>query len=310
MGVAPNSPEMRQAVEANLFPAARLAVEPWERFPWHGPDTAHEHASQALTIDVFGTIKQSSHRDAILDHLAASLGLPTGGEWKVELESSDKNNWLKETPGLTSIDADLRSPRAVIFCECKFTEWDGAKCSQREPLRRKNGQSFIQCNGHYALQINPANNREAQCALTAKAIRYWDVIPQIFDYAADVDHQPCPFAGAWFQWMRNVTNAYEVAQRTGRQCTFILAYADGPGLPVSRRVKSQDWANFLSHLRPEAITCAAVSVQSIVKLASEAAPADPIWPELAAWVERKITNVCQIRRVKQMNLRKRSKSNP
>ena len=50
---------------ANLFWAARPAVEPWDEFPWHHRsdgqcDRWKPHSSQALAIDVFGTHVSSS----------------------------------------------------------------------------------------------------------------------------------------------------------------------------------------------------------------------------------------------------------
>lgn len=60
-----------QAVRENLFPASLGAIEDWEAFPWHRDRTnriqAHKaHSSQAIAIDVFGTIKMSTDRDRAL----------------------------------------------------------------------------------------------------------------------------------------------------------------------------------------------------------------------------------------------------
>lgn len=113
-----------QSIEANLFPAARPAVEPWQTFRWHSAagnvcDTYKEHSSQALAIDVLGTLKVSPDRDMILDHLAAQWGLPAGGPWEIELEWCDPANHLGEKQP-TWVDAVAISPRALIFFECKF----------------------------------------------------------------------------------------------------------------------------------------------------------------------------------------------
>lgn len=202
MGPIPNTPELRSAVAANLFPAALPAVEPWDKFPWHGPDTAQTNSSQALAIDVFGALKLSPERDVVLAHLAAEWGLPAEGPWEIRLEWSDYPlNRVKES-ALTAVDVVLSSPHVLIFVECKFTETGGAKCSQRKPIAKGAHRGIVQCNGNYALQTNLANGLTARCALTAKAIRYWEVIPEVFDLSAEIDHSPCPFAGPWFQWMR------------------------------------------------------------------------------------------------------------
>jgi len=77
--------ELRQKVAANLFPTAHAAIN-WDRFPWHsdgagGTDAWQPNSSQALAIDVFGTLKLAPERHAILDEIAASIGLPVGGSW-------------------------------------------------------------------------------------------------------------------------------------------------------------------------------------------------------------------------------------
>jgi hypothetical protein len=69
----------RLRLERNIFHAAHQACEPWDQFLWHTSrgaiDTHVPHASQALAIDVFGTIKMSPARDEILDALAQTVGL-------------------------------------------------------------------------------------------------------------------------------------------------------------------------------------------------------------------------------------------
>lgn len=296
------SAAQRQTIANNIFWAAHPALEPWESFHWHPPstggasDTYKEHSSQALAIDVFGTIKMSAARDAILAAVARQLDLPTGGPWTVDLEWSDAQNYLKERQP-TWVDAVAQSPQALIFFECKFTEFDGGGCSQRLPIRTGSRRGVVQCNGSYAPQLNPANQLEAYCALSAKGIRYWDIIPAIFGLRNDLDHSPCPFAGPWFQWMRNLTVCYEAARQTGRQAAFVVAYADGPTLPMAARVKSADWARFRRTLRPGVITLRAMSTQSIVALAQAAAPEDAVMAELVAWVTNKIDGVCRARQV-------------
>lgn len=141
----------RRSIEANLFPAALAAVEPWERFRWHGAsgdgcDTYKEKSSQALSIDVFGTLQQSAERDVVLDQLAAGLGLPMGGPWDLKLEWRDPHNLLKEKQR-TWVDAVARSPRSLIFFECKFCETDGGGCGQTQPILAGRRKGFKQCNG-------------------------------------------------------------------------------------------------------------------------------------------------------------------
>jgi hypothetical protein len=298
------SAQRRQTVEANLFPFARTAVEPWESFRWHGSggemcDTWKEHSSQALAIDLFGTLKLSATRDQVLDVLAADLGLPAGGPWQVELEWHDDTNVLREKQP-TWVDATARSPHCLIFFECKFCETNGGTCSQTRPLASGRRKGTVQCNGHYAWQVNPANGREARCALSAKGIRYWEEITRVFDYDANSSYAPCPFAGPWFQWMRNITCCTAVAREAGLKPAFVVAYAAGPGLAMQERIRQPDWQRFIGRLHSSAITFRTLSVQQIVGLARQAAAADCVWSALEVWVMTKIANVCG-RRMQQPN---------
>lgn len=98
-----------QAVRQNLFPASRGAIEGWEEFPWHRDRTnrvhAHKaHSSQAIAIDVFGTIKMSADRDRIFDAIASTIGVAPGGPWAITLEWTDSARLLGE-PRPTQVDA-------------------------------------------------------------------------------------------------------------------------------------------------------------------------------------------------------------
>lgn len=293
------SAERWQTIQANLFPAARPAVEPWQTFRWHGAagntcDTYKEHSSQALAIDVLGTLRVSPDRDRILDQLASQLGLPVGGPWEVQLEWHDPDNLLKEKQP-TWVDAVAMSPQALIFFECKFCEADGGVCSQTQPLRTGKHRGLVQCNGAYTPQINPANGRRAACALTAKGIHYWDLIPEVFSIPSDLGYLRCPFAGPWFQWMRNLTVCLAAARHSNRQPAFVLVYADGPTLPVAERLKSDEWLRFTCQLRPNVIALQALSFQRLGNLAQAACPSDPLWADLSGWIRRKIGDVCRAR---------------
>ncbi len=285
----------RATILRNIFPAAHAALEPWEAFRWHGgpgerSDTYKTHSSQALAVDVFGTLQQAAGRDRALAAVARAAGVPTAGPWTVALEWHDPGNALREKQP-TWVDAVARSPHSLIFFECKFTEHDGGRCTQTQANPR--GQR--PCTGRYMWQTNPANGREARCALTGKGIRYWEEIPRVFDYDAEASYFECPFAGAWFQWMRNLTVCAAAARREGLRPALVLAYADGPGLPMAARVRGAEWARLLSRLQPGVIGLHALSLQTLVGLARAANPAEPVWDELAAWVQRKIDEVCAAR---------------
>ena len=97
----------KQAIADNIFHAARPAIRDWEAFPWHLDskgecDTWKRHSSQALAIDLFGTLRAAADktRNLILNRFASHIGAPTGGSWSVEPEWLDRKNRLREKEGL------------------------------------------------------------------------------------------------------------------------------------------------------------------------------------------------------------------
>ena len=282
----------RTRLEHNIFPAAHQACEPWEAFPWHvgrdgAIDTHVEHSSQALAIDVFGTIKTSPDRDTILDAIAQTIGLPTGGPWAITLEWVVRRSLLNE-PSPTQVDVYAESPRSVILFECKFTEQDGGACSQT--VKRNDS---IPCNGKYVQQFNHRNDMTSRCALSGKGIQYWDIIPKVFHLDAEADYQPCPFAGPAYQWMRNLVVAYKVARQKNKQPAVILVYADSPDLPMPKKIKSQAWTEFTQTVRQDQVPLHVRSYQEMLALAQEASRhgsgEQGVWKELNEWVNRKIS---------------------
>jgi hypothetical protein len=262
-------------------------------------DTNKEHSSQALAIDVFGTLKavRQQDRDAVLGRLADRLGLPAAGPWCVDLEWTDTLNHMCEKRSKTQIDAVARSPECLVFFECKFTEEDGGRCSQTKARSSGANKGLAQCNGNHEMQTNPINNSTARCALSSKGIRYWEIIPEVLDYRSEADYRPCPFAGPWFQWMRNLTCCKLIADKLGLTPAVVLTYAEGPGLPMAEKItgkRSADWTTFTSHLRAGAPSFQPISFQQFVSLAMEAvvdgAGNVRVWQELEQWVMRKIAN--------------------
>jgi hypothetical protein len=276
----------RTRLEHNIFPAAHQACELWEKFPWH--NGAHvAHSSQALAIDVFGTIKTSASRDTILDALAQTIGLPTGGPWTITLEWVARPTLLNE-PRPTQVDVYAESPRSVILFECKFTEQDGGACSQTV---KRNGS--IPCNGNYVQQINHRNDMTERCALSGKGIKYWDIIPKVFHLDAKTDYQPCPFAGPAYQWMRNLVVAYKVARQKNKQSAVIIVYADHPDLSMAQKIRSNEWTQFSRTVKQAQVSLHVRSYQEILRLAQETtrqgSGEQTVWKELDEWVNRKIS---------------------
>jgi hypothetical protein len=301
--------ELRGRIENNLFPAARPAIEEWDEFRWHlygkNCDSDKKHSSQALAIDVFGTIKMATpaERAAIFGQLCVRLRLPTGGDWQVDLEWEDEENRLKERRK-SQIDAIAKADSAWILFECKFGEVDGGACSQTRPVRR-GARSVKQCDGNYKLQINPLKKEagEHRCALTAKGVRYWDSIPRVFKLESGRDYIPCPFDSPRYQWMRNLVLAEEIRRAKRVQTGFVILYADHPNLPFSRRLSGsdgqlhKDWNRFISSLRAEAPPLLTISyaelLTMVVQLLGEK---DKKWSDLQSWVTAKIRDVGDYRR--------------
>jgi len=279
------------AIKANLFPRSHAAISNWEKFPWHRDrsgviQTNKIESSQALAIDVFGTIQVSDEKDRILAALARRCGVPDEGPWIVKLEWVDPANFLGE-PTPTHVDAVAFGKSAILLTECKFTEAGGA-CSQPNPILKGPHRGLRQCNGDYALQTNPINGKTGRCALTGKGVRYWEMIPEIFGLAPETDYSPCPFRGENYQWMRNVLLAHRLATARKVSGAVLAVFADGESFVTSRKAHSGalgfQAASGKKFIFP-------ISYQSIISLARLTSDHPKEWVDLEKWIERKITTV-------------------
>jgi hypothetical protein len=277
-----------ERIMANIFPSAWGVLWELDSDKWHRSggeiDAYRRHSSQALAIDYFGTLKTSKDRNLVLNSLALRLGLPSSDCWEVELEWLDEENLLNESRR-TQVDAVAFCDKSVLFFECKFKEPDGGTCSQVKPPRR--GQE-APCDGYYRLQVNPRNGVESRCSLTGKGIRYWEVIPDIFKLDSTVDHEPCPFGGSNYQWMRNLVACTVVARKMGLTPYFVLVYADGTGLPISEKIKSDNLSDFRALLRREDLfTC--LSYQDLLTMSvGSVSDERQKFQELSDWINKKI----------------------
>jgi Restriction Endonuclease associating with ARP len=301
----------RTRIEHNIFPHAHQACEPWDTFPWHAGrggaiDTHVTHSSQALAIDVFGTIKTASDCDAILDALATNLGVPAGSPWEITLEWRARASLLNE-PRPTQVDVYAENPHSVMLFECKFTEQDGGACSQTV---RRNGS--VPCNGNYAQQATREIDMTSRCALSEKDIQYWEIIPKVFHLDAETDYEPCPFAGPAYQWMRNLVVAYKVARQKNKQPAVVIVYADSADLPMAQKVKAPEWSEFTRTVRQDQVPFHVRSYQEILTCAQETtrngSGADTLWIELHEWVNRKILRISENRRKLQGRSRSKRKT--
>jgi hypothetical protein len=275
----PSSSRDRDAIIANMFPAAHGAIEDWDKFKWHGAAQS-PRSSQMLAIDVFGTLKVCSQasRDAVLAEIARRSGIRPDGPWEIELEWQDGRNRLREyTP--TQVDAVAISPHAMLLFECKFTEAGGG-CSQT----RKDSIGRIACNGSYTAQENPQNGLINRCSLSGKGIDYWNWAHEIFGVEIENDHAPCPFAFDAFQWMRNSALASAIREQDGKQTRVLAVYADAPHLKTAHKVQTGRLGLAPLHPQDEILP---ISYHNLIRLAAAADPST-LWDELLAWIEAKI----------------------
>ena len=219
--------------------------------------------------------------------IAGTLGLPTAGPWTVEIEWTDPSNVLNEVRQ-TQVDAKAESDEAVILFEAKFGESDGGRCSQPLP----DSKGLCQCNGSYAVQTNPKNGKVSPCALSGKGIRYWEAVPKVMRIESSQHHVPCPFSGSWYQWMRNLTLAYEYAESRRKAAAFVVIYADHPELPFPRALKQKGWANFVQSVRHDRMRLSTVTYQEVCALSVEQeTPERATLVALQVWIAGKIERV-------------------
>jgi hypothetical protein len=290
-------PATEQAIRANLFAASHEAVSSWDDRLWHRSggqiDTMRPNSSQALAIDVFGTLQVAEQevRDAVLGELATELRLPAEGPWQIELEWIDSGNELRESGARSQIDAVAKSPRSLIFVECKFTEADGGCCSQPNPISSGPNKGKIQCNGNYSQQTNPVTLHEGKCALTSKGIRYWEIGPKVLRLDPTLDYSPCPFSGPVYQWMRNLSLCWLQAAGSNRRPGFLVVYADAQHLPMAQKIRTQVWLDFQALIRRDQIEFGTFSYQQIIQKALQVigSEAQVQWNDLQNWVDRKIS---------------------
>jgi len=176
----------------------RAAIRPAQRHRYF----ASLRSSQALAQSVFGSIDAFGRLD-LLGRVTAEDERPAfftdSGAWELELEHEVDT---LEEPRPTSIDVMLSRPDQRVAIECKFMEGEFGTCS-RPRLRPSDASYSAQhCDGNYGAQAG----RVERCALTAIGVQYWDHLPQLFDWPADHDHEPCPF-GYTYQLARNALAA-------------------------------------------------------------------------------------------------------
>ena len=106
-------------------------------------------------------------------------------------------------PRSTSVDVWLDDGKQRVAVECKFAEPEFGRCSRPtlRPGRNANCERD-HCDGTYTRQ----RGRRARCSLTESRVRYWQYLPELFDWPADRNMKPCPLDGT-YQLARNVLAA-------------------------------------------------------------------------------------------------------
>lgn len=159
-------------------------------------------SSQALAQSVFGNLtvlgKLRLIADIQDDEGRPVFAGPSGLSERASLEYQVTS--LRE-PRPTSIDVFLAGDYRVAI-ECKLSETEVGSCS-RPTLRPKDSAYASEyCDGRYA----PQRGRAEFCSLTARGIAYWRHIPELFNWAAGEQHDPCPLRGT-YQLVRNILAA-------------------------------------------------------------------------------------------------------
>lgn len=156
-------------------------------------------SSQALAQSVFGNLKVFKKLDCLAE-LNGDDGKP------LFIRSSNYHehfclefvvDYLGE-PRPTSVDVFFGGNYRVAV-ECKFAETEVGSCSRPKLTPKDSNYNRDYCDGRYAAQ----RGRSERCSLSSVGIQYWRHIPQLFNWSADIDHDPCPLCET-YQLVRNV----------------------------------------------------------------------------------------------------------
>jgi hypothetical protein len=194
----------REHAAANLLIPPIASTEERQRIiDLIGPHRRHRYfgsmqSSQALAQSVFGII-WALNRLALLSHIRTDDGQSAFGprlkHRTIELERPVRT--LGE-PRPTSIDVWLGGAYRVAV-ECKLAEVGFGTCSRPRLSPKDASYAMQHCDGTYTRQ----RDRMERCALTEIRVRYWRYSADLFGWANDRDHRPCPLASN-YQLARNI----------------------------------------------------------------------------------------------------------
>jgi len=162
---------------------------------------ASMRSSQALAQSIFAGLSATGRLNS-LERLEAEDGYPafltSSSGMKLKLE---KKVVALNEPRPTSVDAFFYGARRIAV-EVKFTEPEFGQCSRPQLTPKDKYYSRDYCDGNFTNQ----RNRISRCSLSERGIRYWEIIPSLFDWDGDADHRPCPLEPT-YQLARNVMAA-------------------------------------------------------------------------------------------------------
>ena len=207
------------------------AIPSWKHHTWF----RSMRSSQALTQSVFSAIRSFRRLD-LLEGVAAECGRPAffddREDWEMSFEHAVSE--LRERRP-TNVDVLLSRPDQRVAIECKFLEDEFGKCSRTDKKEYPDPRDH--CDGNYRIQ----NGRRHRCALMEAGAKYWELLPHLFDWPADRDHEPCPF-GATYQLARNalastVGNEGNVSATSGHM--LVMYDARNPAFHVCGKAYDQ-----------------------------------------------------------------------
>jgi len=157
------------------------------------------NSSQALSLSVFGNLKNNNqlHHLKDLKDDDGELLFENSNCSSDSLSIEYRVDYLGE-PRPTSLDVFI-SDGYKIAIECKFTEWEIGTCSRPKLTRSKSNYEINYCNGIYSIQ----RNRNKRCSLSEIGVKYWEYIPEIFQWSNNQDLDPCPVNNN-YQLIRNI----------------------------------------------------------------------------------------------------------
>lgn len=199
-------------------------------------------SSQALCVSVFGTIAESAHPAALMQHIvdAAGVALRPDGEPRLCCEVRERRDVLNEIGGrnATCPDVLVEWPQLVLTIESKFTEHLGP-CGQIQ-LLRPGGKRAIKagaCSGNHEEGSDLRTETDAACRLTdaenegrrgyRSPRRSWEVGSRLFrPEVMEPPRSPCPRP-------RRACDLARCATQSWNRGTWSVTRRRGPPMSIS-----------------------------------------------------------------------------